>query len=76
MTPRSKESEWVAFEIDVGRQQDCLILPVLADGDEKTAIPISLINMQYIDIRHDFDLGLRELAEGIKAHLEAINQDE
>jgi hypothetical protein len=75
MTPNSKVSEWVASEISYGRQQDCHIFPVLADGDERSAIPISLISMQYIDIRHDFDLGMRRLADAVRAHLDSIEQD-
>jgi len=75
MTPNSKVSEWVASEITYGRQQECHIFPVLADGDERSAIPISLINMQYIDIRHDFDLGMRRLAESVKVYLESLDPD-
>jgi hypothetical protein len=73
MTPNSKVSEWVASEINYGRRQDCCIFPVLADGEERNAIPLSLTNMQYIDIRQEFDGGVRRLAEAITAHLETLN---
>ena len=74
MTPNSKVSEWVASEINYGKRQECCIFPVLADGEERNSIPLSLANMQYIDIRHEFDGGMRRLAEAISAHLQALGQ--
>jgi hypothetical protein len=76
MTPNSKASEWVTSEISYGRRQGCQIFPVLADGEERNAIPISLSNMQYIDIRHDFDYNVRRLAAAVKTHMEAFNEGE
>lgn len=71
LSPAAKDSEWVNYEIGLARKYDKPIFPVLIFGDELTAIPDSLNNAQYADMRGraDYEAGLRKLVTGLAAHL-------
>ena len=64
MSPAAKQSEWVRREISLAEQNQKRIFPVLADGDEDSAITIRLITKQYVDIRKNEPAALDALADG------------
>ncbi len=61
MSPPAKASEWVERELDYAYVLQCPIYPLLVEGTQRDAVPFELITMQYIDIRTDFDQGMRQL---------------
>ena len=71
MSPDSKESIWVERELDYARTQEVRIFPALARGDDKTAVPLELVNAQRVDIRPsaDYESAVRKLIAAIAAHL-------
>jgi hypothetical protein len=68
LSPDANASKWVRNEIsfaDVNRTQ---IIPILADGDETTSVPIRLIGYQFVDIRKDINKGLDSLESAIRGY--------
>ncbi len=67
LSPNAKDSKWVRIEISYAMTLDRQIYPILANGDEKTAIPIVLINYQFVDIRTgtNYEDRLEKLVEQI-----------
>lgn len=61
MSPAAKTSEWVERELDYAYMLQCPIYPVLVDGSQRDAVPFELINVQYIDVRTDFDHRIQQL---------------
>jgi hypothetical protein len=55
LSPDSKTSPWVQRELDYASTQDKPIIPLLVRGDEKTAIPLTLISAQWADLREQHD---------------------
>lgn len=66
LSPDAKESEWIEREMDYARACRIPILPVLAWGDERSAIPFELINVQLVDIRTDYETGIRHLVATVR----------
>lgn len=66
LSPDAKESEWIERELDYARACRVPILPVLAAGDERNAIPFELINVQRVDIRTDHEAGIRHLMATVR----------
>ncbi|MCB9451098.1 MAG: TIR domain-containing protein [Anaerolineaceae bacterium] len=66
MSPASKDSQWVSREISYALAQDIPVIPVLVSGTESTAIPIKLIETQYVDIRTHYERGMGQLILTIK----------
>ncbi len=66
LSPDAKESEWIEREMDYARACGVPILPVLAWGDERNAIPFELINVQRVDIRTDYEVGIQHLAATVR----------
>lgn len=58
LSPDAKESEWVTREIRYADEQGRSVIPVLASGTARTAIPIELISTQYVDARRDYGSAL------------------
>lgn len=50
LSPHAKQSVWVEREVTYARAQKCPIIPVLIDGNEGNAVPLSLINAQRLDL--------------------------
>src|SRR5258708_22143668 len=61
LSPDAKKSEWIEKELDYAQTYGILIIPVLVRGDERDAVPFDLIGTQRIDIRTDYDTGIRQL---------------
>ncbi len=66
MSPAAKDSQWVNREISYALTQDIPLIPVLVGGSVSTAIPIKLIDTQYVDMRTHFERGMGQLILTIK----------
>jgi formylglycine-generating enzyme required for sulfatase activity len=53
LSPNSSQSKWVKNEIGFAETLNKQIFPVLIAGDAATAVPISLINAQWVDGRQN-----------------------
>jgi curved DNA-binding protein CbpA len=69
LSPDAKDSEWVRREINYANSQSVRIFPLVARGEDKDAIPFSLIEAQYADIRKDYRKGMQQLIHGIFQHI-------
>jgi hypothetical protein len=69
LSPPAKDSEWVNREIGYAGAKKLRNFPVLARGDEGTSVPIALINAQYVDLRSEYDKGVKSLVTAISGHL-------
>jgi hypothetical protein len=70
----SNESDWVARETILAERLNKTRIPLLLNGD----LPLRLLNLHYIDFRGDFEGGLRDLYEILRAYLnpeEKIRED-
>ncbi len=76
-SPDAKKSAWVREEMNYAEAQDIRIFPLLARGDEKTAVPFGFITAQWVDIRQeaDFASGLQKLAFTVRVHLGMVSQE-
>ncbi len=68
-SPASESSEWVGREIAMAEVLGLRIFPIMVAGDNRSAIPIRLISHQWVDIRHNYDVGIEKLANSIRKHL-------
>jgi len=59
LSPSAKYSEWVERELEYARVQGIPVVPMLAAGEERTAIPFDLITRQFVDIRTDYQRGIQ-----------------
>lgn len=71
LTPAAKRSRWVNNEISLALKLGRTVFPLLAAGDELSAIPLSLIDTQYVDIRTGDAALERELLPALRRVLEA-----
>lgn len=69
MTPNAKTSSWVNHEIDCALNFGKSVYPALVDGDDKSAVPAKLVNVQLIDLRNDMSSGMRYLGSTIRGRL-------
>ena len=76
LSPDSKNSEWVRREITLAEQYRAQIFPVLVRGDEESSITIRLITRQYVDLRHNEDIGLNSLNAALSFYLEELKSQE
>lgn len=58
MSPDSNKSIWVQREIDYADVQGVQIIPMLARGSPKDAIPFALAGSQFIEIRTEYDTAI------------------
>ncbi len=67
MTPDAKKSKWVKREIGYAQVTDTRIFPLLALGEERDAVPLPLVNHQWIDVRDpkDYQTGIEKLVASI-----------
>ncbi len=67
LSPSAKESLWVERELDFAKVHEKRIIPVLSHGEPSNAIPIELINAQWVDLRRksDFEAQLNKLRQAI-----------
>lgn len=54
MTPHSKTSRWVRIEVDLAQELERPVIPVLADGQRREAVLLSLRDVQYVDLRREY----------------------
>jgi hypothetical protein len=69
LSPAAKQSKWVGREIGYAEAFDKPIYPVLAQGNQKSAVPISLINTDWVDIRRQYSRGIAELIKALNRGL-------
>jgi Tol biopolymer transport system component len=69
LSPAANNSEWVRREISFAEQNNKRIFPVLIHGDEDDSIPLRLSSHQRVDLRRNFNDGLRELENALQEHL-------
>ena len=55
MSPRANQTEWVAREIHIAKSIKANIIPLLVDGEVHQALLPLLADMEYIDMRDDYD---------------------
>lgn len=66
LSPDAKTSDWIEKEMDYARACNVQIVPVLARGaDDISAVPFELINVQRIDLRQDYRMGIKQLIQTI-----------
>jgi len=73
LSPDAKQSIWVEREIDFARVQELKIYALLGKGKPQDAIPIELINSQWVDIRvkTEIENQLDKLVETIQLEYES-----
>jgi hypothetical protein len=69
LTPQSCESEWVRKEIELASAFTKRVYPILADGNEDTAMLDSVASVQRVDLRKNFHSGMSSLAQAIRRFL-------
>ncbi|HLA45180.1 MAG TPA: TIR domain-containing protein [Aggregatilineales bacterium] len=71
LSPAAREASSVKTEIDIAQKQGLKIFPVLAGGDEKSAVPSGVSTSGLIDLRGEanFESGAQKLATGIRRHM-------
>jgi len=73
LSPNAKGSDWVEKEIRYAQAQRKFVFPVLATGESSTAVPLQLIDAEFIDIRTDFDGGMSRLLEVVRSRLQVVD---
>jgi hypothetical protein len=70
LSPNAKASKWVNIELRLADLHETRVFPVLAAGDQRTAVPARLLGMQYADMRGraDYEAGFHQLVNGLAAH--------
>ena len=63
LSPDAKDSEWVSEELGYARIRKQRVFTVLARGDESNAVPFGLTGVQWVDMRADYDDGMKELMQ-------------
>ncbi len=63
LSPDAKDSEWVSEELSYAHIRKQRVFTVLVRGDESNAIPFGLTGVQWVDMRLDYDEGMKELMQ-------------
>jgi predicted regulator of Ras-like GTPase activity (Roadblock/LC7/MglB family) len=71
MSPDAKASEWVDREVEYARIRNVRIFPLLAIGEPGDAVPLELVNSQWVDVsRPDkYSAGIERLVLALDNHL-------
>jgi DNA-binding response OmpR family regulator len=69
LTEHAADSVWVGRELGYAEINDTQIFPLLLRGRAAKAIPLRLINHQYIDAREAYQAGMQQLIRTLKEHL-------
>ncbi len=70
LSPHASKSHWVNSEISYTLKLGRRIIPVLADGDDLSAVPLSLTNTQWVDVRAGYRQAVEgELLPALRRHL-------
>jgi hypothetical protein len=70
LSPDAKQSPWVQRELDYATTQDKPIIPLLVRGDERNAIPLTLISAQWADLRENYEAQFNGVLNIIKKTIE------
>lgn len=73
LSPSANDSRWVQREIDYAEVQGKPILPLLIRGEPRQAVPFALAGSQYVDLRQNYDAGLRAFLKRCWQHLPIYN---
>ena len=75
LTPDAKKSPWVERELTRAASFDIPIFPLLARGDERSAVPLLLSSHQWADIRkeRDYRMSVRKLIRAVRGRLAKLN---
>ncbi len=71
LSPDAALSEWVLVELQYARLLKVVIVPVLMRGQEREAVPIALVNWQWLDLRSEplYNQGLPKLITALEGYL-------
>jgi formylglycine-generating enzyme required for sulfatase activity len=69
LSPDAKESVWVRREVDYGVNHQKRIFPVMIRGTRTDAIPITIIDAQYVDLRREYPESFIKLRDALRRHL-------
>ncbi len=69
----ASQSKWVGRELGYAEANDTDIFPILVQGDPNHAVPIRLINHQFVDARSNFDHAIQRLIATIQESLDNKN---
>lgn len=69
LSPDSNESTWVRREIGFAETFGIRIFPIMVRGDDKSSVPVRLINYQRVDARKDYDGAVKMLIAAVMEHL-------
>lgn len=75
LTPDAKKSPWVERELTRASAYEISIFPLLARGDERSAVPLLLSSHQWSDIRkeRDYRMNVRKLIRAVRGRLAQLN---
>jgi HEAT repeat protein len=76
LSPDSKNSEWVKREMTMADQYQKRVFPVLINGDEKNSISLRLINRQFVDLRKNWEEGMKSLSNALSFYISGLNVQE
>lgn len=74
LTPRTVDSVWVRREIQYALMLSKRLFPLLAEGDESSAVPITLATTQRVDIRIEYHAGMATLASALRRYFVALER--
>lgn len=74
LSPDAKQSPWVQRELDYASTQDKPIIPLLVGGDQRNAIPLTLISAQWADLRENYDVQFTNVLTTIKKTIDETKQ--
>ncbi|MGD8856776.1 MAG: formylglycine-generating enzyme family protein, partial [Chloroflexota bacterium] len=60
---------WVRRELDYGAAQGKRIFPAMIRGTRNDAIPITIIDAQFVDLRREYDPNFARLRDALQRHL-------
>jgi hypothetical protein len=69
LSPAAKNSEWVGRELSYAAHLGRRIFPVLVSGDGISAVPLSLINHQHVDLRTGWEGVAERLIPALRRYL-------
>lgn len=74
LSPEAKKSEWVRAELQYAHMHKVTIFPLLARGDEATAVPLSLTGAQFLDVRNEakYASGVPKLIAHLQRYLRRL----
>lgn len=68
LSPDAKHSDWIEKEIEYASACNVRVVPILVRGvDEISAVPFELINVQRIDLRVNYEIGVNRLIDTIQS---------